>query len=255
MRHCARAGILLDAALCPDREGRSTVACYVEYDSPESASKAVRSLHRTNLGGKEITVRPAKDKGGAPRPRSSTVQEKPVEQIPSRRGSEPRRRSPPPPARVYVVPIPREVSRSDLADFAAQETGYSVTRCDVTRTPDGADYQGILDLDHPDGDSDKMARRLDGKRLEGVTLTVSSQPPTARPPPRERSRSRDRRDYQRDRSPPRRTSDRDRGPPPRGGGGPQGGAFRSGDWICSSCGNHNFAYRQVCKMCGEARSK
>ena len=35
-----------------------------------------------------------------------------------------------------------------------------------------------------------------------------------------------------------------------GGGGGGGGNFRPGDWMCSSCNNHNFASRTECKRCG-----
>lgn len=36
--------------------------------------------------------------------------------------------------------------------------------------------------------------------------------------------------------------------PPTGGGG--GSQFRQGDWVCTSCGNHNYASREMCNKCG-----
>jgi len=31
-------------------------------------------------------------------------------------------------------------------------------------------------------------------------------------------------------------------------------SMREGDWVCSSCGNHNFASREVCNRCGGPRT-
>jgi len=39
-----------------------------------------------------------------------------------------------------------------------------------------------------------------------------------------------------------------------GGGGGGGGNFRDGDWMCSACGNHNFASRANCNKCGAPKA-
>ncbi|PAV55528.1 hypothetical protein WR25_03928 [Diploscapter pachys] len=50
-----------------------------------------------------------------------------------------------------------------------------------------------------------------------------------------------------------------RGGPRGGGGGPRGGGAnsnyeaRANDWICGSCGNNNFAFRQACNQCKTPR--
>ena len=41
-------------------------------------------------------------------------------------------------------------------------------------------------------------------------------------------------------------------PPPGSGGG--GAAYVPGDWICGSCQNHNFQWRQECKRCQAPRA-
>merc|ERR1712216_715012 len=33
-------------------------------------------------------------------------------------------------------------------------------------------------------------------------------------------------------------------------GGEKGSNFRPGDWICPSCGNHNYASKVACNKCG-----
>merc|ERR1712060_728187 len=40
-------------------------------------------------------------------------------------------------------------------------------------------------------------------------------------------------------------------PPPQGGGKGFRPSVREGDWICGSCGNHNYSSKVACNKCGE----
>lgn len=56
------------------------------------------------------------------------------------------------------------------------------------------------------------------------------------------------------RGPPRPlTAMRMMGPPMASSRGP-GGNFKDGDWMCASCGNHNFASRESCNKCGKPKN-
>mmetsp|Transcript_108631 Transcript_108631/g.264141 ORF Transcript_108631/g.264141 Transcript_108631/m.264141 type:complete len:144 (-) Transcript_108631:54-485(-) len=134
------AGSVLHADIARNPDGRSKGYGIVEFASASDARSAIRELHDSYLGGRQILVRPNKEvKGEAA-------------------------------SRLYVGNLPYRTSWQDLKDMFGDVA--EVSHADV---PVGADGRskgfGIVEMASAD-DAQAAIRALDGKAVEGRNIEV-----------------------------------------------------------------------------------